>query len=72
MSFGLSRVTLYLHSCNSRVLQGLSSCSASYFALKSVGSGFLRDLAMIRGVPVQGAVETHRPHEELALWEGQE
>ena len=72
MSLGLPCVTLHLRSCNSGVLQGLSSYSAPYFALKSVGSGFFGDLAAIRGVLVQSAVEIHSPHEELALWESWE
>lgn len=69
MSLGFLCVALHLHSCSSGVLQGLSSYSAPYFALKSLGSGFFRDLAVIRGVLVQGAVEIHSPHEKLSLWE---
>ena len=69
MSLGLLCVTLHLRGCNSRVWQGLSSYSAPYFALKSVGSGFFCDLAVIHGVLVQGAVEIHSLLEELALWE---
>lgn len=67
MNLGLLCVTLHFCSCNSRVLQGLSSYSAPYFALKSVGSGGFEGLAVIRGVLVQGAVEVYSPCEKLAL-----
>lgn len=71
VSLELLCVTPHLSSCNSGAPQA-SSYSAPYFALKYVGSGFFLGLAVIHGVLVQGAMEMHSPHEELALWERRE
>lgn len=59
---GLLCVTPHLSSSHSEY-HGVSPA----VTLKFAGSGFLEDLAAIHGVPVQGAVETHSPHEMLVL-----